>query len=374
MKQKIGVISCLLVIGLLSGCSSDKQPKEHTENSTSKDVVSISENEHNTNENNNPQMTISNTSKLNFDDAVISIPDLSQVKSVEFERCDWTKTELTNSFVDTANSFATDNNYMKISSNNLTFDYIDSIEGDKGEVIGRNFYSVYTDSPQFSASYNHYSCFFRAYSKSADFSSISGKSISYFSDNTDKALVDKATSIMKSVTSEYDSFFNNVDLELFPFSYEVKDDIKHFKYGVSYKGIPLDTSYYSSIDHDILDVHMGSNFSEVIVDNDDNLLSVLSSYKWKVTEKEAISDIISLEKACQVVDSNISKNVVFDVSRVDFLYKVPEVLDDSEQVVRWQGVPCWKITIDATGIGEYQRLAFFVDAVTGDFSTYEIAM
>lgn len=372
MKKKIGVISCLLVIGLLSGCSSDKQPTEHTENSTFKDVVSISENEHNTNNNN--QMTISNTSKLNFDDAVISIPDLSQVKSVEFERCDWTKTELTNSFVDTANSFASDNNYMKIDSDNLTFDYIDSIEGDKGEVIGRNFYSVYSDSSQLSASYNHYSCFFRIYSKSADFSSISGKIMSYFSDNTDKSLTDKATSVTKNVTTEYSAFFNYADLELFPFSYEVKDDIKHFKYGVRYKGIPLDTSYYNSIDHDILDVHMGNNFSEVIVDKDDNLLSVLSSYKWNVTEKESVSDIISLEKACQVVDSNISNNVVFDVSRVDFLYRIPEVLDGNEQVLKWKGVPCWKFTIDATGIGEYQRLAFFVDAVTGDFSTYEIVM
>ena len=74
------------------------------------------------------------------------------------------------------------------------------------------------------------------------------------------------------------------------------------------------------------------------------------------------------------VYSNISDNVVFEVSRVDFVYKIPEVLDDDEQILSWNGVPSWKITIDATGIGEYQRLAFFVDAVTGEFSTYEIVM
>lgn len=294
------------------------------------------------------------------------------MKSVEFERCDWTKTELSNSFLDSSNSFACDNDYQKITSDDLTFDYIDSIEGDKGEVIGRNFYFVTADSSQFSASYNHYSCFFRAYSKIADFSAISGKEISYFSDSTDKSLVDKANSIMKSVAAEYDSFFNNAELELFPFGYVINDNLKLFEYGISYKGIPLDTNYYASIDHDTLDVHMGSNFSEVIIDNDDNILSVVSSYKWNVTEKETVSNIVSLEKACKIVESNISDDVVFDVSRVDFVYKIPEILDEDEQVLRWAGIPCWKFTIDATGIGEYQRLAFFVDAATGELSTYEI--
>lgn len=64
MKKKIYAISCLLVIGLLSGCSSDKQQKEHTETLTSNDFVSISELENDT------QITIPNTSKLTFNDAV----------------------------------------------------------------------------------------------------------------------------------------------------------------------------------------------------------------------------------------------------------------------------------------------------------------
>ncbi|MGN1275676.1 MAG: hypothetical protein ACI4UK_01610, partial [Floccifex sp.] len=112
----------------------------------------------------------------------------------------------------------------------------------------------------------------------------------------------------------------------------------------------------------------------VIVDSENNLLSLLSSYKWKVSEKDNISDTISLDKACEIVDSNISDNVVFDVTRVDFVYRISEVLDNNEQVLSWNGVPSWKFTIDATGIGEYQRLAFFVDAATGEFSTYVIVM
>lgn len=371
MKHNLYVTSVLLVIGLLCGCVSTNQPTDSTGNSSHTDKITSDSTNSVINSNNNA--AIPNTSKLKFDDAIINIPDLTNVKSVEFERCNWTKTELSNDFINAVDMFSQRSKNV-LNASDLSFDYFDSIEGDRGEKIGRNFYCVRAETSEISAVYNHYSCFFRVNLNSADLSSITGKKINYFSENTDKKLVDKANNLIQKMVTDYSPFFNNTDFEYFPFSYEANDGITQIKYGVSYDNIPLDTNYYGSIDHDTLNVNIGNNFSEIAIDENDNLLSVLSSYNWNVTENNILSNIISLEKACEIVDSNISDNVAFDVSRVDFVYKIPEVLDDDEQILSWNGVPSWKITIDATGIGEYQRLAFFVDAVTGEFSTYEIVM
>lgn len=357
---------------LLAGCA--EAPEKQTDESPATSTTAIESKVDNISSESTISNQIKNTSKLKFNDTITNIPDLSDVKSVEFERCDWTKTELTNSFIDAVNYFASSNSKKTIDLNDLSFDYIDSIEGDKGETIGRNLHSIYTETAQISADYNHYSGFFRVYSNSVDLSLNSGRKVNYFTEKTERELVEKADSVLQKTIKDYDSFFNNVDFEYFPFSYESKNEITKFKYGVTYKGIPLDVNYYGSIDHNMLDVYLCSNFSEVIVDSENNLLSLLSSYKWKVSEKDNISDIISLDKACEIVDSNISDNVVFDVTRVDFIYRISEVLDNNEQVLSWNGVPSWKFTIDATGIGEYQRLAFFVDAATGEFSTYVIVM
>lgn len=338
MKHNLYVTSVLLVIGLLCGCTSTNQPTDSTGNSSYTDKITSDSTNSVINSNNNA--AIPNTSKLKFDDAIINIPDLTNVKSVEFERCNWTKTELSNDFINAVDMFSQRSKNV-LNASDLSFDYFDSI---------------------------------RVNLNSADLSSITGKKINYFSENTDKKLVDKANNLIQKMVTDYSPFFNNTDFEYFPFSYEANDGITQIKYGVSYDNIPLDTNYYGSIDHDTLNVNIGNNFSEIAIDENDNLLSVLSSYNWNVTENNILSNIISLEKACEIVDSNISDNVVFDVSRVDFVYKIPEVLDDDEQILSWNGVPSWKITIDATGIGEYQRLAFFVDAVTGEFSTYEIVM
>ncbi|MCM1228254.1 MAG: hypothetical protein NC320_12700 [Clostridium sp.] len=373
MKCKLGIFVCLITAGLLCGCSDNQQQSQIGESVSNNSVV-ISDENSDYDINSDTKNEIANTDKLIFDESVINIPDVSEAHSLIFKRRDWTKTELSNEFKECVNIFSDAHDINHIENNDLSYSYIDSLDGERGDKIERNFYSIYNESNAISAIYNHYSCFFRIYSKRADLSSLSYNLMPYFSDNTNEPLIQDANSLIENTTDAYKNFFGISEFELFPFSYNINDNVKCFKYGVSYKGISLDTNYYASMDSDILDVHMGNNYAEITVDNNEKLISLLSYYNWEVQEENTYTELFSLEEACNIVDSNISNNVVFEVSRVDLLYKINEVLDDDEQVLNWYGKPCWKFTIDASGIGEYQRIAFFVDAVTGEFSTYEIVM
>ena len=104
MKHNLYVTSVLLVIGLLCGCASTNQPTDSTGNSSYTDKITSGSTNSVINSNNNA--AIPNTSKLKFDDAIINIPDLTDVKSVEFERCNWTKTELSNDFINAVDLFS----------------------------------------------------------------------------------------------------------------------------------------------------------------------------------------------------------------------------------------------------------------------------
>lgn len=315
---------------------------------------------------------ISNTSKLKFDNAVVNIPDTAESYHLIFERQDLTKSNLTDTLLKYANSFSNQGSGREYTADDLNY----SIDGECGEQLNENFHSANISDDNITVAYNHFSCFYSLNDKSADFSSLSSNGImDYFSDNTSADIVKNANDVFSQAFDHYSDFFAVSDFEVFPFSYEITDSLSHFRYGVSYKNIPLDTNYYSSMDSDVKDVHMGNNFAEITVDNDKNLLYLLSYYNWKITEKEKCSDVIPIENACEIVDSNLSDDVVFEVSRVDYLYKIDEMLDENEEFMNyWSGIPCWKFTIDVSGIGEYQRLAFFVDASTGEFMTYVIAM
>lgn len=113
---------------LLAGCAESSEIQ--TDESPNPSTTSFESKADNITSESTISNQIKNTSKLKFDNTITNIPDLTDVKSVEFERCDWTKTELTNSFVDAVNYFASSNNKKKIDLNDLSFSYIDSIEGD----------------------------------------------------------------------------------------------------------------------------------------------------------------------------------------------------------------------------------------------------
>lgn len=374
MKKTMYFILSITLISLLCSCSDDASLNSLPPDSeASKETASINENTEKASSE-NPENKLQNTEKLIFDEAIINTPDITEICSLTFERRDWTKTELTEAFIACSNYFA-DEGYnhraAQITENDLSYSYIDEIGGEREEQIGRNFYRVSVDNDEISSTYNHYSCFFSAISNKLD---DTGGAMTYFSDSTETSITKMAESLLTSTTAAYSDFFSISEFELFPFSYEISASIKHFKYGVAYKGIALDTNYYASMDSDVLDVHMGSNFAELTANNEDTLLSMISYYNWKVSENETYTELLPFEEACNIVSENISDNVTFEVSRVDLLYKIDEVLDENGHVLNWSGEPCWKFTIDSTGIGEYQRIAFFVDLITGEFTTYEIVM
>lgn len=370
LKNKLCITMSFVLFSLLTSCSINKPSSSDAEFTTENVPVFDSQNKSEKNELNN----IANVSQLDFGKAIINIPELSEIRTVEFQRWNWTKTELTNCFIECTNTFADLRELEHINADDISYIYHDEIEDcGHGESVGRNLTSVYTEKNIISSMYNHYSCFYRTELTSADIMSFAD-GMTYFSDFTDKAVYDEASALINETAADYSSFFRNPDFELYPHSYKIQDKQKGYMYGIKYKGMPMDTNYYGSLDHDIIQTFTTNNFAEITTDSDNNLLHLLSYYNWKTDDKEIYSEWISLEEACEIVDSNLSENVSFNVSRVDFLYKIKEITDDSKDkhVLHWLGTPCWKFTVDKTGVGEFQRLAFFVDAITGEFTTYSI--
>ncbi len=72
------------------------------------------------------------------------------------------------------------------------------------------------------------------------------------------------------------------------------------------------------------------------------------------------------------MEENISEYVIFNVTRAELVYKLIEVNDENTFTMYWNAEPCWKFTIDASGIAEFPRNAFLVNAVTGDFESYQL--
>lgn len=371
-KRKRCIAASLIMVSLLTGCSVKKPSSPNIPNASdnSSNTSDVTENSTAA----DSKSGYENSENLNFDNAIINVPEVSEIKVVDFERKDWTKTELLNSVVECSNKFADMHDIEHINTSDLEIVYHDEIEDcGHGETVGRNLTLVYTkDNDQLYASYNHFSCFLWIKSKKEDISSVGA--YTYFTPDSDKSIYNEATKLASKVASDYKSFFYNPDLEMIPFKYAGGDEQKSFIYAIRYNGLLLNPVAHDSLDSDNPRGYGVPNFSEIVINNEGKIHELISFYNWKVKEKETYTEWLSFEEARDIVDEKISKNARFNVSRVDLMYSMKEVGDGSEEsyALCFSGDPSWIFTVNNTGLGEYPRLAFVVNAITGEFVAYRI--
>lgn len=372
-NSKLCIVTSLIMVSLLTGCSVKKPsaPNTPTASDNGSNTSDVTENGTVSASKNGYE----NSPNLNFDNAIINVPEIPEVKVVEFERKEWTKTELTNSMVECANKFADLYDAEHIDASDLEFLYLDEIEDcGHGEIVGRNLAQVYNKNKTngLSVWYNHYSCFFKI---SYNEPYIGASSMPYFSLDTDKSIYNEAMELASKAVSDYGAFFYNPDFEMTPFQYKVYDNQKTFRYAVKYNGLLLNPEIYNSIDYDDPTAFGVPNYGEIITDNNGKITMLQSFYNWKVKEKETYTEWLSFEEARDIVEEKISKHARFNVSRVDMMYSMKEIRDGSEDgyALKFSGDPSWIFTVNSTGLGEFPRLAFLVDMITGEFSAYSVA-
>ena len=84
--------------------------------------------------------------------------------------------------------------------------------------------------------------------------------------------------------------------------------------------------------------------------------------------------IVSLETACKLLGDYISKNKTFQIDSVDLIYHT-EFEYESEEKREWgyiqsvHATPAHHFSVSNTGLSEYKRLYFNVDAVSGEITT-----
>lgn len=84
--------------------------------------------------------------------------------------------------------------------------------------------------------------------------------------------------------------------------------------------------------------------------------------------------IVSLETACKLLGDYISKNKTFQIDSVDLIYHT-EFEYESEEKREWgyiqsvHATPAYHFSVSNTGLSEYKRLYFNVDAVSGEITT-----
>lgn len=315
-----------------------------------------------------------NTSKLKFDNSIINIPETNEVFLLEFKKKNFNKAELTEILNSNIKKFT---RYDIEESYNLSFTYLDEnlIPYEDNNIFNNerlpdNFYKISLEDKNYSASYSNISSFFKIISLNTEMDFNTDNT--YFTCDTDKTIEEKANENISYIENTYQDFFSCTYFEMFPFCYKKQGNSFYFRYGVKYKNIPLDINYYASINDVFEPLDLANNFAEIYI-KDNELSYITSYYNWLVEEKERYTEIISFETACNLLDKNISDEVLFDVTRIDFVYRINEK-PQNNIIIDWEAKPCYKFTIDNSGIAEFPRLAFLVDAITGEIQTYQISL
>lgn len=319
--------------------------------------------------NNTDSSSETKTEKLNFDNAIMNTDSVDECYSLKLTRKEWTKDKLTDCYTEAFAEFSG----QTISKDDLIYDYYGESEGN-GK-IDDSFYMLYSDSDteNVSSRYQHYSCYYMAeYNDAGEQISVLEPQV-YFSESTDNDITDKAKNCINTIENKYTDFLSPDTYDMFPYRYQTGDTGYVFQYGVKYKDIPFDTSVYVSMDADNPSTYLGASFAEIFIDNENNIHSFTSYNNWDVSETERYDEIISFDEACKIVEENISEDVVFNVTRADLVYKLIEANDENTFTMYWNAEPCWKFTIDESGIAEFPRIAFLVNAVTGEFESYQLS-
>lgn len=316
--------------------------------------------------NNSDSSSETKTEKLKFDNAIMNTDSVDECYSLMLTRKEWTKETLTDCYTESFTEFSG----QTISEDDLIYDYYGDSEGN-GK-IDDSFYMLYSDTGDVSSRYQHFSCYYKSeYNDAGEQISLLG-SQEYFSESTDKDIYDKAESCINTIENKYTGFLSPEIYDMFPYRYQTGDTGYGFQYGVKYKDIPFDTSFYVSMDADNPSTYLGTSFAEVFIDSENNIRSFTSYNNWVISETEKYDEIISFDESCKIVEENISEDVIFNVTRADLVYKLIEANVENTFTMYWNAEPCWKFTIDASGIAEFPRIAFLVNAVTGEFESYQL--
>lgn len=323
------------------------------------------------------------TPKLNFDEAIIDIPDVNEMYSLKLTRPILNMQELTDEFTVSTEKFLD----REIDKSMLKYRY--SNGKDEPTYLG------ISDSPEFKLNFNMLSytdeetyddIFFLPYGMYwvANKSSVYSKNIHLgefnilrFYDKNEKKQSEDFEFMENAVDklkNEY-SYFMPSDFNIKPYRYIDTDDIYYSILRIEYEGVPFNTDFFGHINETVkpLPVSDGGTFCELVIGKDGTIYRIASFSDLNIERQDTYTEIITPATACRLVDKEISDDVSFKVTRFDLLYNYEEIINENDETtLYYQSKPYWKITIEHTGIAEYPMLAFMVDAISGEVKTYKI--
>lgn len=323
---------------------------------------------------------LKSSSKLNFDDALVNIPDTDVAYEMKLTVSMKDNEEYVNQFTEAYEKFTgkelnKDDVLLGFGNGDGTFQnvkYKDS-PGFKGDFFQMSYRS---DDEIFESLAMTYfsSILITNYQKISESSIQLGnvQNVIYFgsSKDNDKNALKLAENANDLLSKNYPYFFESDAFEFKPFHYQKSDNIYYFMYQPIYENIPLNTDFFSAIGESV-SINDTAAFREVVIDTDHNFYRFNNFPDFNVEKTETFTELISPQYACSLVEEEISDDVQFMVSRFDLVYNYCQFNDDDANPIYWESRPYWKITIDKSGIPNYPMLVFIVDAITGEVKSYQ---
>ena len=195
--------------------------------------------------------------------------------------------------------------------------------------------------------------------ESHDLSTDDISGVSYHLSDGDIALSDAVSYVEKHLKEDY-YFAGSEILDYHVFAVNVRelaDDVYYYEFDVS-------TSYQG-----------------LLLNKDDSMVVTPEGFIWSccqsfetVETNSTYQELLSLEEACKLLGDYISKNKTFQISSIDLIYHT-EFEYESEEKREWgyiqsvHATPAYHFSVSNTGLSEYKRLYFNVDAVSGEITT-----
>ncbi len=223
--------------------------------------------------------------------------------------------------------------------------------------------------------------------ESYDLSTDDISGVSYHLSDGDIALSDAVSYVEKHLKEDY-YFAGSEILDYHVFAVNVRelaDDVYYYEFDVStsYQGLLLNkddsmvvTPEGEQKNKDPLEpAPFGTNHFVSMFQKErlGFIWSCCQSFET-VETNSTYQELLSLEEACKLLGDYISKNKTFQISSIDLIYHT-EFEYESEEKREWgyiqsvHATPAYHFSVSNTGLSEYKRLYFNVDAVSGEITT-----
>lgn len=207
--------------------------------------------------------------------------------------------------------------------------------------------------------------------------------IHYHLSDGDVAINDAIAYVEKHLKEDY-YFAGSKHLDYHVFGVTVRklaEDIYYYEFdvGTSYKGVSLNRDDCTNVspkteeeNKDSLQPEpFGTNHLATMFQKDrlGFIWSCCQNFE-SVTVNQTYQTLLSLEEACRLLSDYISEHKTFSVDSVELIYQTAFTYE-SEEKASWgyiQSVhanPAYHFTVEKTGLSEYNHLYFDVDAVNG---------